>query len=104
MEYVLGLPDDPSNHLNPVVLEHAKHETTHPTTDQGLDPQSGDLLNTTDRVSLGEGRFLQFYVPLSILPCHHDRVGTVQPVRNTIFHPYDADGFHGLRFPPSRNG
>jgi hypothetical protein len=103
MEYILGIPDDPSDHLNPVVLEHTKHEAAHCTTDQGFDSEVGDLLNTTDGVSLGEGRFLELHVPLAILSCHHDRVGTIQPVRNTILHPYDADRFHGLLFPPSGN-
>jgi len=103
MEYVLRFSDDPSDHLNPVVLEHAKHEAAHCTTDQGFDSEVGDLLNTTDGVSLGEGGFLDLHVPLAVLPGHHDRVGTVQPVRNSILHPYDADRFHGLRFLPSGN-
>ena len=104
MEHVLGVPDDPCDHLNPVVLEHAKHEAAHCTTDQGFDSEVGDLLNTTDGIALGEDRFLHLHVPLSILPCHYDRVGTVQPVRNTTLLPYDADRFHGLRFPPSGKG
>ena len=94
MKYVLGVPYDPLNDLNPVVLEHAEHEPADSTADQGFDSQVGDLLNATDGVSFGQCRFLHFYVPFAILPCHHDCVGTVQPVSHAIFHPYDADRFH----------
>jgi len=104
MEYILRVPDDPSDDLNPVMLEHAKHETAHRTADQGFDSKVGDLLNTTDGVPLGQDRFLHLHLPLSILPGHHDRVGTVQPVRNTILHSYDTDRFHGLWLLPSGNG
>jgi hypothetical protein len=101
IEHILSVSDDPSDHLNPVMLEHAEDEPTNCATYQGLNSEFSDLLNPSDGVPLGEDRFLQLYVSLPILPGHYDRVRTVQPVRHAIVHPNDADRFHGfhrLRF------
>jgi hypothetical protein len=86
MEYVLRVSDDPSDQVDSVMLQHAKNETAHRAADEGVDSEVGDLLNAADGVLLGKRRLVHLHVPPSVLAGHHDRVGAVQPVRNTILH------------------
>lgn len=89
-----GVTDDPADHMESVMLEHAAGEPANSPADQRMDFRFRDLLDPPDPLHLGQIHFMGQKFSVQGFRGNKDFVRTIQPVCHTAACLCDAHRSH----------